>query len=111
MSALSAVNGVLAFLLELGVYVAAGWWGCTRRMSRLPRLLLASALVVLFALVWALFGAPSAVHPLHGAARAALELCWFGAGTAAWAMAKGRRVALWFAGAWLLSTLLQLALA
>ncbi|MDJ0347512.1 YrdB family protein [Streptomyces sp. H10-C2] len=106
---MSAVSGVLAFLLEIGVYAVAGWWGFTRRVPLVLRLLLASGLVILFALVWGLFGAPSAAHPLHGAARAALELCWFGAGTAAWAATKGRRAALWFAGAWLLSTALVLA--
>lgn len=106
---MGAANAVLAFLLELGVYTAAGWWGFTRRAPLVLRLLLASALVVLFAVVWGLFGAPSAVYPLHGAARAVLELCWFGAGTAAWAATKGRWAAAWFAGAWLLSTVLVLA--
>ncbi|WP_306191032.1 YrdB family protein [Streptomyces sp. MK5] len=108
---MSTVSGVLAFLLEIGVYAAAGWWGFTRRVHLLLRLVLAVCLVALFAVVWALFGAPSAVYPLHGAARAVLELCWFGAGAGAWAAVKGRQAALWFCGAWLLSTALEVAFA
>lgn len=108
---MSAVSGVLAFLVEIGVYVAAGWWGFTRRAHLVLRLLLAMSLVAVFAVVWGLFGAPSAVHPLHGTARAALELCWFGAGAGAWAAVKGWRASLWFCGAWLLSMALELAFA
>lgn len=108
---MSTVSGVLAFLLEIGVYAAAGWWGLTRRTRLAVRLLLAVSLVGLLAVVWGLFGAPSAAHPLHGAARAALELCWFGAGAGAWAAVKGWRAALWFSGAWLLSTVLELTFA
>ncbi|WP_051845207.1 YrdB family protein [Streptomyces sp. NRRL S-813] len=106
---MSTVSGVLAFLLEIGVYVAAGWWGFTRRVHFVLRLVLAVCLVALFAVVWALFGAPSAAHPLHGATRAVLELCWFGAGAGAWAAVKGRKAVLRFCGAWLLSTALKLA--
>src|SRR5699024_2423625 len=109
--AMSTVSGVLAFLVEIGVYTAVGWWGFTRRAHLGLRLLLAVSLVGLFAVVWGLFGAPSAAHPLHGAARAALELCWFGAGAGAWAAVKGRWAALWFSAAWLLSTALELAFA
>ncbi|MFD8219151.1 DUF2568 domain-containing protein [Streptomyces sp. NPDC059697] len=29
---------------------------------------------------WGQFAAPTADHPLHGAARAVFEICWFGAG-------------------------------
>ncbi|WP_055585607.1 YrdB family protein [Peterkaempfera griseoplana] len=108
---MSAVSGVLAFLAEIGVYVAAGWWGFTRRAPLAVRLLLAMTLVALFAALWGMFGAPSAAHPLHGAARAALELCWFGAGAGAWAAVKGWRAALSFTGVWLLSAVPELVCA
>ncbi|WP_042416117.1 DUF2568 domain-containing protein [Streptacidiphilus anmyonensis] len=129
-AALAGVSATLGFLLELAVYVAAGYWGFTRRPPRLParrarsarrarrarparlalaaRLVSALAVVALMAGVWSLFGAPSALHPVHGAGRAVLELGWFGAGAAALVATGRRRAALWFAAAWAVATVLEL---
>jgi hypothetical protein len=103
------VSDTLAFLLELAVYLAAGYWGWTRRALALPlRLVLASGAVALLIAVWALFGAPSAVCPVHGAGRVALEAGWFGAGAAGLFAAGRRRLALAFTAAWVVSTVLEL---
>jgi hypothetical protein len=106
---LSAANDTLAFLLELAVYASVAYWGFTRKLRLSFRLALAAGAVALAALVWGQFGAPSATHPLHGPARAALEVAWFGSGNLALLAAKGRRTALCFTGAWALSTLLRAA--
>ncbi|MGF1424881.1 YrdB family protein [Kitasatospora sp. LaBMicrA B282] len=76
-------NATVAFLLELGVYVAAGGWGFTAGRRRATRLLLGLGGPLVLVVLWALFGAPSAVHPLHGVPRVGFELLWYGAGTAA----------------------------
>ncbi|MFH8382656.1 YrdB family protein [Kitasatospora sp. NPDC018058] len=108
---LAAASATLAFLLEMSVYVSAGYWGFTRT-ARLPlRLALATGAVALLIVVWGQFGSPTATHPLHGPARAVLELVWFGAGDLALLAAGGRRAALWFTAAWALSTALQAAMA
>jgi hypothetical protein len=111
-SAATVVTGasaLLAFLLEMAVYVALGHWAFTRSATagRIRRWAAALAAVLAAALVWGQFGAPTAAHPLHGVGRAVLELVWFGAGALALYSARGPRAGLWFAGAWVLSTVLQ----
>ncbi|WP_344446977.1 YrdB family protein [Kitasatospora nipponensis] len=105
--AVKDANAALAFLVELAVYAAAGYWGFTRGGGLPKRLLLAVGAPALLIVVWALFGAPSATHPVHGAARALLELCWFGSGAAALGISRGPRAALWFIAAYLLGTVIQ----
>ncbi|MEV4560219.1 DUF2568 domain-containing protein [Kitasatospora sp. NPDC049285] len=82
MSGLTVVD-VAAFLAELAVYAAAAWWAWRRPGRPAVRLVLAVAAVVGLAVLWGEFAAPTADHPLHGAARAAFEACWFGAGATA----------------------------
>ncbi|MFJ5233747.1 DUF2568 domain-containing protein [Kitasatospora sp. NPDC088391] len=83
--------GVAAFAVELAVYAAAGWWGWARPGRRAWRLSAAVAAVLGLALPWGWFAAPTANHPLHGAARAVFELCWFGAGALAAVRARDAR--------------------
>ncbi|MEU2233667.1 YrdB family protein [Streptomyces vietnamensis] len=82
MSGVTAVD-VAAFGAELAVYTAAGWWAWTRPGRRAVRLSVAVSAVTGLAVLWGQFAAPTAGHPLHGAARAAFEICWFGAGAVA----------------------------
>ncbi|MEU1230764.1 DUF2568 domain-containing protein [Streptomyces sp. NPDC005828] len=92
MGALPAVGGptggltvldVAAFGSELAVYAAAAWWAWTRPARRAARLATTALTVAGLALLWGEFAAPTAAHPLHGAARAVFELCWYGAGSLA----------------------------
>ncbi|MFF3609480.1 YrdB family protein [Streptomyces sp. NPDC002463] len=82
MSGLTVLD-VAAFGAELAVYAAGGWWAWTRPGRRAVRLLVAVLAVAELAVLWGLFAAPTAAHPLHGAGRVAFELCWFGAGAVA----------------------------
>ncbi|MFC8716421.1 DUF2568 domain-containing protein [Kitasatospora sp. NPDC057198] len=72
-----------AFAAELAVYAAAAGWAWLGPGRRPVRLAAAVGAVVGLALLWGWFAAPTADRPLHGAARVAFELCWFGAGAAA----------------------------
>jgi Protein of unknown function (DUF2568) len=103
---LHAANDLLAFLLELAVYAATGYCAYRRTPHRVARWVLAFAVPLALAVVWGLFGAPSAAFPAHGAARAVLEVGWFGAGAAALGLAVGRRALLAFVLAYLCSTLI-----
>ena len=89
-------NLLLAFLLEVAVYVLVAWWA-TGLSSRLPlKALYCLLALVLLVTFWSLFGAESgATWPLHGWARAALDVVWYGLAAAAlWAQGRRR----WAAG-------------
>ncbi|MEY9874577.1 heme A synthase [Streptacidiphilus sp. MAP12-33] len=92
---MSMVVDVLGFAAELAVYAAAIWWAWTLRRPRVVRLAVAVVALVLLAAVWGEWAAPTAAHPLHGAGRAAFEICWFGAGALAalraWNAERARR--------------------
>ncbi|GAA4587860.1 hypothetical protein GCM10023194_38020 [Planotetraspora phitsanulokensis] len=98
---------LLALLLELAVYASACYWGFTRGSTRLIKVLAGLGAPAVFIVVWGGFGAPTASHPLHGLARVALEICWYGGGAAALAASRGRRAASVFVALYLLSTAVQ----
>ncbi|WP_051944849.1 YrdB family protein [Streptacidiphilus rugosus] len=107
-TAVKDANLLLALLLELAVYASAAWCAWTRTGRRRLKPLTALAAVTLLATVWGTFCAPAAAHPLHGPARAAVELAWYAAGLAALFAAappaRRRTLAAAFAGALALST-------
>lgn len=107
---LRMADDTLAFLLELAVYAAAVRFALTRRMARPARWALAVALLAGYIAVWALFGAPGAVVPLHGAARAALDLVWFGSAAVLLRATNLRRAPMAFAVIYLLTTAVHLTL-
>ncbi|QKW22138.1 DUF2568 domain-containing protein [Kitasatospora sp. NA04385] len=74
---------VAAFAAELAVYAAAAWWAWRRPGRRGARLAAAVGAVAVLAVLWGRFAAPTADRPLHGVARVAFEVCWFGVGAAA----------------------------
>ncbi|WP_051055400.1 MULTISPECIES: YrdB family protein [Kitasatospora] len=87
------VLDVAAFAAELAVYAAAGWWAWRRPGRRVVRLASAIGAVAVLAVLWGQFAAPTAEHPLRGAARVAFEVCWFGAGAVAGVRAYRQRAA------------------
>jgi uncharacterized protein DUF2568 len=80
-------NAAVMFLLELGVYAAVGHWGYTAGSTWWAAVPLGAGGPALLVVVWAVFGAPKARVPLHGAGRVMLEILWFGSGVAATAAA------------------------
>ncbi|GAA2097202.1 hypothetical protein GCM10009759_27140 [Kitasatospora saccharophila] len=77
------VLDVPAFAAELAVYAAVARWAWRGPGRRWVRLAAAVGAVAVLAVLWGRFAAPTADRPVHGAARAAFELCWFGTGAAA----------------------------
>src|SRR3954454_17811356 len=89
MTAITATNLTVRFLLELGALGALGWWG-VRLGDTLPaKLALGTALPLVAAVLWGLFVAPKATFDAPGAARLALQVAFFG-GTTAGLFALGR---------------------
>ena len=83
MKALDHGNQVLTFFLELAVYASLVAWAVSTSLATLGKSLLAVTAVAVFAVAWGVFAAPKASMPLHGAARVAFEIAWFGAGLVA----------------------------
>jgi hypothetical protein len=80
---LKNVNLLVAFLLELAVLVSLVYWGWHAGTNLLLKLAAGIGIPVVFAVAWGLFAAPKASWALHGVARFAFEVVWFGSGAAA----------------------------
>ncbi|MCC5575951.1 YrdB family protein [Microtetraspora sp. AC03309] len=77
-------NLALMFFLELGVLIAVGYWGFTLGAPLGLRILVGLGAPAVFATLWGLFAAANGARfPLHGLARAAFEIAWFGGGAVA----------------------------
>jgi hypothetical protein len=90
LEAIKGVNSALSFFLELAVLVAVCYWGFKLKANMAVKVVAGIGALVVFAVVWFLFGAPDATYEAHGAGRVVLEVLWFGGGAAALA-ASGRR--------------------
>jgi len=82
----------IAFLLELAVLFAVGYWGFKLSAGLPLRLVAGLATPLLMAVLWGLLAAPKASFPLHGVADAAFRIAWFGVGALAFWVA-GRPIA------------------
>lgn len=68
---------VVAFMLEVAVLVAVGYWGFTLRQGIGVRVLAGICGPVLMAVLWGLFGAPTATPHLPGLLDPAFRVLWF----------------------------------
>ncbi|WP_067178664.1 YrdB family protein [Microtetraspora niveoalba] len=84
LTAAKGTNLALMFFLELGVLVSVGYWGFTLGAPLAVRILAGLGAPAVFATLWGLFAAANGARfKLHGPARAAFEIAWFGGGAAA----------------------------
>jgi len=90
---LQNANLALAFLLELCVLVALGYWGFQSGQGMIAKIGLAIGAPVIAIVIWALFGAPRATWSLPGYWHLIVEVVFFGAAA----------VALFAAGQWQLA--------
>ncbi|MBE3010014.1 YrdB family protein [Microbispora sp. NEAU-D428] len=97
------------FFLELGVLISLAYWGFTLQANVLVKILLGLGGPAVFATLWGLFMAGGkAPHQLHGIARAAFEVVWFGAGAAALAASGLVTAGVVFAVAYVVDGVLRL---
>lgn len=85
-------NLLLMFVLEMAVYVGAIVLAMSFSLGLAARIGLAVVFFVVLAMIWGLLGAPRAMAPARGWSRVVLELLWFGAGVAAFALAGQPRL-------------------
>jgi hypothetical protein len=105
------MNLALMFFLELGNLIALGYWGFTLDTGLALRILAGLGAPAVFATLWGLFaagGGKNATYALHGVARAAFEVVWFGAGAGALFAAGSITWAIVFAIAYVVNAALRL---
>lgn len=91
-----SINLAAAFLLELCMLAALGYWGFTT-VQGWPRIVLGVAAPVLAAVVWGIFLAPKAARPLDPSLTFWLKAAILGLGAVALAAAGRPRLAVGFA--------------
>jgi len=80
---LKNANLLLAFLLELGVLAALGYWGFVVGPNIWAKVALGLGTPIVAIIVWALFGAPTAKRHLYGLWRVLLQIVFFGSAVVA----------------------------
>ncbi|MBI1281965.1 MAG: DUF2568 domain-containing protein [Anaerolineaceae bacterium] len=78
MAVLKALNLGLAFLLELLMLVAFGYWGFNTGDSALVHWLLGLGVPLVAIVIWGIFNAPNSARRLPRLPRTILELAMFG---------------------------------
>jgi len=96
MEALKNINLALAFLLELCMLAALGYWGFTLDQGLAVRVGVGLGVPILAAVVWGIWMAPKAARPLPEPWHILLELVIFGLAIAALYAAGRPRLALIF---------------
>jgi Protein of unknown function (DUF2568) len=71
-------NLALAFLLELGVLAALGFWGFSTGSETVAKVVPGIGLPLVAIVVWGLFGSPKAMWHLNGLWRLLLQIVFFG---------------------------------
>ncbi len=94
---LKNANLALAFLLELCVLVALGYWGLQTGQGMIAKIGLAIGAPAVAVVIWALFGAPKAVWSLQGPWHLIVDVIFFGAAAVALFAAGRRQLAVAFA--------------
>jgi len=89
MDFLKGLNLLVRFLLELCLLAAVGYWGFKTHSGWVLKIIFGIGLPILIAVLWGLFIAPRATHPLTGIAYLAVELILLGSGAVA-LFASGR---------------------
>ncbi len=100
------VNLGVAFLLELAVIFAVGYWGFTQSWGLPMRLLAGFGAALLMAVMWGVFASPKSSVPLHGAANVAFPIAWFGIAALAFWVAGRPIAALALAGVYAVNALM-----
>lgn len=96
MIVLKMINLTLAFVLELAMLVAYGYWGVKTRNGDLLGWLLAFGVPFVVILIWARFMAPKSTTRLKGVAYLGLKTILFGGAALALAAAGQPTLALIF---------------
>ncbi|MEV5569220.1 YrdB family protein [Spirillospora sp. NPDC052269] len=104
-------NMAVMFFLELGVLISVGYWGFTLGSNWAVRIIVGLGAPVVMGTLWGLFaagGGDNATYPLHGIARGAFEMAWFGTAALALYASAALTPALIFAAVYVVNAVLRL---
>jgi hypothetical protein len=90
-------NLALAFLLELSVLAALGYWGFHTGTGTLVRIVLGIGAPLVAVVVWGLLGAPKSAWQLQGPWYLVLSVIWFGSAALGLFVAGQRNLGIAFA--------------
>jgi hypothetical protein len=107
MELLKNINLALAFLLELCMLAALGYWGYTLDQGLSIRLVAGLGVPILAAVVWGVFMAPRASIPLPSLPHFIVEVVIFGLAIAALYAADRPRLALAFGIVYIINLVLR----
>ncbi len=105
---LKGANLALAFILELCLLAAFGYWGFTTGDSLLMKIGLGIGVPLLAAVVWGIFMAPKAVRPLRAPLHQIIECVIFGLAFVALYVAGQPTLAIIFAIVFVINLVLRI---
>lgn len=77
MQLLKTLNQVIAFLLEIGMFIAFAYWGFQQGKTNLTKYSFAIALPLIVIVLWGFFAAPTSQYRLEFPIRIIFELLLF----------------------------------
>lgn len=90
------INQVVAFLLEISMFIAVGYWGFYEGKTNVMKYSFALALPAITIILWGIFAAPKSEYRLEFPIRIIFELCLFAVSTILLYKTGNSKLATWF---------------
>lgn len=96
MQIIKLINQVVAFLLEIGMFIAFGYWGFHQGKTNLLKYSFAIVLPAIAIILWGFFAAPKSEYRLEFPPRIIFELCLFAIASFFLYKTGNSKLAIWF---------------
>lgn len=96
MQIIKLINQIVAFLLEIGMLIAIGYWGFHQGKTNLTKYSLALALPAIAIILWGFFAAPKSEYRLEFPVRIIFEICLFAIASFLLYKTGNSKLAIWF---------------
>ncbi|MEO7044472.1 MAG: YrdB family protein [Ferruginibacter sp.] len=106
MQIIKLINQVIAFFLEIGMFIALGYWGFQQGRTNLTKYSFAVALPIIAIILWGFFAAPKSEYRLEFPIRIIFELCLFAIASFLLYRTGNSKLAIWFAAITLVSEII-----
>jgi len=97
MQIIKLINQVVAFLLEIAMIIAIGYWGFHQGRTSLTKYSIAIVLPIVAIILWGFFAAPKSEYRLAFPLRIVFELCLFAIASFLLYQTGNSKLATWFA--------------